>query len=294
MADAIEPDYGPYRPLAAQHAAWTRLVDHAGARRVRIGTSVRGQPLEALELGPPEAEATVALLAGLHPIEWIGVEVGLAVLQAWAQAPAPDLRLVAFPLINVDGYREVEHNLVEGTRRYVRTNAQGVDLNRNWPANFRARGSARSGPRPMSSPEVEAVGGHLDAAARVAPIVRALSLHSIGRRILYPYGGRWRGPDDGGAHRRAAVAVRDALAQRYKVSQTSHWVPGAFARGMEIDTLWDRYGAVALLVECSWGGASARRPATLLEPFRWYNPRRPEVEIADLAGAVGRFLAGAL
>ncbi len=42
--------------------------------------------------------------------------------------------------------------------------------------------------------------------AESTPLVRTLSLHSIGRRILYPYGGRWRGPEDTDAHRAAGTA----------------------------------------------------------------------------------------
>lgn len=289
--------HGPYRGFAAHQAARRRLLD-AGARRVRIGTSVDGEPLWSLELGPADADVAVALIAGIHPIEWIGVETGLAALEALAADPPDDRRVIAFPLVNVDGYRQVEANLAAGRRRFVRTNTNGVDLNRNWPVHHRAGtgltsrigGWNRGGPAPLSEPEIEAVVGRLDEVAADARITRAISLHSIGRRILFPYGGRWAPPADADAHRAAADALRAHLSRPYKVSQTSHWVPGLFAYGLEIDTLHDRYGALALLVECSWGGASLRRPASLIQPFRWFNPPRPEGEIRELAAGVREFL----
>ncbi|HUH01814.1 MAG TPA: hypothetical protein VML75_07445, partial [Kofleriaceae bacterium] len=91
---------------------------------------------------------------------------------------------------------------------------------------------------------------------------------------------------------RQANALISRLSHRYSVTQSARWVPGAFAHGMEIDTLHDRYGADALLVECSLGGASLRRPASLAHPFRWFNPARPAGEIAALAPAIASFLAG--
>jgi len=91
---------------------------------------------------------------------------------------------------------------------------------------------------------------------------------------------------------RAARAIKSRLPRRYTVRQSSHWVPGAFAHGMEIDTLHDRYGATAILIECTWGGVSLRRPRSLRSPFRIFNPSKPEREIAELAGALEPFVRG--
>lgn len=272
------PGIGDYRGYAEVVRALADL-SAAGARAEVIGHSVRGEPLWCLALGPESATETAVLIAGIHPIEWVGVETGLAALARLVASPPP-VRVLAFPLVNVDGYRRVEANLRRGRRRFVRTNANGVDLNRNWPVNFRARRGPTSviagwndgGPAPLSEPEIAAVVDRLDREARHARITRALSLHSIGRRILYPYGGRWRAPDDAAAHRAAADRLRARLPARYAVGQSARWVPGLFAFGMELDTLRDRYGALSLLVECSWGGASPVRPSSLLSPFRWFNP----------------------
>jgi predicted deacylase len=285
---------GPYRGYVEQ-VHRLRALEAGGARAAIAGRSVDGAPIIAVELGPADASQAVVLLGGIHPLEWIGVEVAIATLERLL-ASAPSVRVIAFPMINVDGYRRVESDLRAGRRRFVRGNRHAVDLNRNWPVHFRARrgptsfiaGWNHGGPHPMSEPEVAAVVARLDAVAARADVTRALSLHSIGRKVLFPYGGRWAAPvnaDELRHHARAFAAALD-----YTITQSSRWVPGAFAYGMELDTLADRYGADALLVECTRGGAGLRRPSSLLHPFRWFNPPNPTREIAALAGAAAAFL----
>jgi hypothetical protein len=126
-----------------------------------------------------------------------------------------------------------------------------------------------------------------------ARIDTALSLHSFGRKLLVPWGARWRRPPRYEELREHARAVQRRLGERYSVAQVSRWVPGAFARGMEIDDLHARYGARALLVECSFGGLALDPASWLAGPFRWYNPRRPSVIAADIAAAVDPFVRGA-
>jgi len=161
-----------------------------------------------------------------------------------------------------------------------------------------------SGREVASEPEVRAIREHLDACAGPgresgARIDVALSLHSIGRQVLYSFGGRWRAPHDVARLRAAAEAVRDRLESArgvehgYRARQCARWVPGAFAYGMEIDDLYARYGATALLVECSRGGASWRDPASLVHPFRWFNPRERAVVVRELVAALEPFVRGA-
>lgn len=289
------PGYGGYRELVARWAA----VERSGARARCIGFTIEAAPLYALELGPADAPRASIILGGVHPMEWIGVEVATALVEQLAASPPDDRRVLAIPLVNADGFRRVERDLRAGRRRFRRTNRRGVDLNRNWPTHFRkpprvrALGWNQPGRHAASEPEIAACLGALDEVAERAVIERALSLHSIGRMILYPFGGRWRPPAEVGALRAAARAVRDRLPRRYRVRQSSHWVPGLYAYGMEIDHLHARYGALALLVECSLGGASARAPSSVLHPFRIFNPPEPEPEAAELVRALAPFVRGA-
>lgn len=72
----------------------------------------------------------------------------------------------------------------------------------------------------------------------------------------------------------------------------SRWVPGQFTPGMEIDHLYSRYGARAILVECSRGGFRLREPRTWIAPFHWYNPANARAVADDLACALLPFIRG--
>lgn len=283
------------------HAEVEAAIREIAGPRVRVaplGASALGAPILGAWIGPDEARTASVAIAGLHAIEWIGVETALALAGRLAASPPADRRVLVVPLANPDGYRAIEADLRAGRRRFRRTNANGVDLNRNWPTGFRRLprlpfGWSWSGPHPCSEPEIAAIVRALDAeVARGARVETALSLHSFGRKLLVPWGARWRRPPRYDELHRRARGVQQRLRERYSISQVSRWVPGAFAHGMEIDDLHARYGACALLVECSLGGLSLDPESWLAGPFRWYNPRRPSVIAADLALAVEPFVRG--
>ena len=286
-------DYRGYRELLE---SWSQLKN---ARPQIIGRSRGGEPLWMIEIGNPDAKKVSAVLAGIHPIEWIGVESAFQIAQAHDLNPSDDRRVCFFPLVNPDGFRKVEDNLRNNRRRWVRCNDAGVDLNRNWPTHFKRsrglfKGANSSGPAPLSEPEVRAVTEALDHIDTEADIDIALSLHSIGNMILMPWGGVWRAPKAIGKHRRVARAIRRRLGD-YTIRQVSHWIPGvSFAHGMEIDHLHHRYGATAILIECTRGELSLRKPSVLTEPFRIFNPAEGRRGAAHIAQALDPFVRGRL
>lgn len=291
------PRASPYRALRELLEA--AVVAGEGARPVDLGASVEGRPLVAFDVGPAEAKRAVVVVAGLHAMEWIGVEIGLALLARLGAAPPSDRRVRFHFLANPDGYARVEAGLRGGRRRFDRTNARGVDLNRNWPTHWkRTHWRAKAlpflgdgGPAPRSEPEVEAICRGLAALTGAgARIERALSLHSFGGKVLYPYGGVWRRTADQERHAREARWLAQGLG--YGATQCARWVPGAFAPGMEIDHLYEAFGALSLLVECSRGGLSAWDPSSWLWPFRWFNPRDREGVVRAAAGPLEAFLRG--
>lgn len=286
-------DYRGYREL------WQRWAQLDNCRAHCIGQSRGGEPLWMFEIGTPEAEKVSVVLAGIHPIEWIGIETALQIAKEHALDPAPDRRVCFFPLANPDGFQKVEESLRAGKRKWVRNNNRGVDLNRNWPTHFKAKkpdilGKSSSGPAPLSEPEIAAIVNTLDSIAESATIDYALSLHSIGKMILLPWGGIARRPETYKRHLKAARAIRKRLAG-YRISQVSHWVPGiSFAHGMDIDHLHQAYGATSLLIECTYGQLSLRRPSVLLSPFRIFNPAKGRREGAKIAQALAPFVRGLL
>jgi predicted deacylase len=270
-------------------AVAARLRGLPGARVEVAGRGAGGGEVLAVTLG--RGGPASAILAGLHPIEWIGVEAALALLERLAADPPRDRRVVALPLVNVDGHAAVAADLRAGRRRWRRGNPAGVDLNRNFPVSWRRRrrlptGWNWGGHGPADQPEVAAVIATLGAAG----VDRAVSLHSIGRKLLLPWGARWQRPPRWRELAAAAATIRARLPEPYDVRQIARWVPGAFAHGTELDWLHGELGALAILVECTLGGARVRDPATWRSPFAWFNPPDPARHAAAIAAALEPFL----
>ncbi|MFT3768104.1 MAG: M14 family metallopeptidase [Minicystis sp.] len=287
---------GPYRGYGELLGELETLVER-GARLSVIGRSVRGEPIFAVHLGAsrPNARTSVTLSA-VHPIEWIGVEVHLGLLSRLAGADLEGRSLVAVPIVNPDGVIRVEAHLREGRRRFLRHNAHGVDLNRNFDARWHDRGIGQrllpfvfsSGSRPASEPEVAAIAHHLSSRR----VDRGLSLHSFGGAVLYPSAATLWPIWDAAEHRAWARRIAQAAdAKPYRALPCAWWACGLTAGGLELDWLHDRHGAVSLLVECSRKNAGLH-PARLFQPFAWFNPRRPAAVTAALVEAILPFVRG--
>lgn len=297
LRDEVDVDrIGAYHGMGEVFAEVLRI---AGEHTSVAGRTREGLPLVRVDLPGEDADAPVALvIGGIHAMEFIGVEVAVALLRQLVQERGPR-RVVVFPLLNPEGYLRAEADLRAGRRRFVRTNSRGVDLNRNWPTHWRTTrlpqriltflGSA--GAAPLSEPEVATVVEAMGPLASDRRLERALSLHSFGNKLLVPYGGRWRRPLGADTHDGLALEVRGRLLDRYHLTTPSRWVPGLFAYGMELDH-FHAWGADPLLVECSSGGLAITDPGSWLHPFRWFNPRDPGRHAAELAAALVPFLQG--
>ena len=127
----------PVRPAAPARSATL-------SRRVVIGHSVRGRPIVARVLGPDTAPRKLLIVGCIHGNECAGV----AILSALAHERVPaGVQLWLVPEMNPDG-----------SAADTRQNADGVDLNRNFPYRFQrdANPTYYSGPRPASEPETRA------------------------------------------------------------------------------------------------------------------------------------------
>ena len=109
-----------------------------------IGHSVDGRAIRPLVLGSAPPAHRLLVVGCIHGNEPAGMAVTRALARAGAVAGA---EIVVVQTVNPDGC------VALGTRQ----NAHGVDLNRNFPANWARigrRGSFQwSGPRPLSEPE---------------------------------------------------------------------------------------------------------------------------------------------
>ena len=144
---------------------------HAVVRTIWIGKTVQGRPIIAREVGYPGSPRKVVLMSAMH-----GDETGPSrVLQRILDGPkvtGADVWIIR--VLNRDG-----------EARNTRQNAHHVDLNRNFPAQWRrARGAYDSGPTPASEPETRALMAFLEKVRPAYVVSFHQPLHGVGRSGL--------------------------------------------------------------------------------------------------------------
>ena len=155
-----------------------------------VGQSVNGEPIKVVRTGGADAPKVVLAIGDIHGNE----RAGRAVIRSLRRSTPPD---------DVQVYTVYTAN-PDGETANTRHNANGVDLNRNWPYRWRAGGSAFEtyfpGPSAASEPETKAM---MRLIRRLEPDVtlwyhQALSLVDLPRPRL---------PADAGVIRRYGRAV---------------------------------------------------------------------------------------
>lgn len=104
---------------------------------------MRGRAIVSVRMGPPQAALKVLVIGAIHGNESAGMRIARRLIATGAPR---SVELIVVPTINPDG-------LAARTRG----NAHGVDLNRNFPFDWRPLSDGEySGPRPLSEPESRA------------------------------------------------------------------------------------------------------------------------------------------
>lgn len=146
----------PCEALVARLPNVKRPLCDAAALQVTEGRSVQGRPLYARDVVAPEAKLRVLVIGAIHGDELSSASVALHWIQHAVHTPS-NAHWRFIPALNPDGL------LARPARR---TNANGVDLNRNFPTpnwqrdakvywEKRTRKDPRRwpGPSPLSEPE---------------------------------------------------------------------------------------------------------------------------------------------
>jgi protein MpaA len=129
---------------AVASAIVARSPTASTARAVLVGRSVRGRPIVARVLGSASATRRILIVGCIHGNEC----AGRAILAALERRPVrAGVQLWLVPTMNPDG-----------EAADTRQNADGVDLNRNFPYQWQPGGGATyyAGRRPTSEPETRA------------------------------------------------------------------------------------------------------------------------------------------
>jgi protein MpaA len=112
----------------------------AGVRTRDLGDSVQGREIVAVEVAGAHPRTSVLVVGCIHGNEPAGIAIARALTLV---QPPKGVALWIVPDLNPDG-------VAAGTRQ----NADGVDLNRNFPTHWQPQtGIFNSGPQPLSEPE---------------------------------------------------------------------------------------------------------------------------------------------
>ncbi|WP_404336623.1 M14-type cytosolic carboxypeptidase [Sphingomonas sp. MMS12-HWE2-04] len=224
--------FAPYS-MERHHDLVSRIALQPGVRHRELGVSLDGQPIDCLTIG--DGPKQVWLYARQHPGETMAewwMEGALEKLTDPEDASAQALRAKAtfhlVPNMNPDGSR----------RGHLRTNAAGVNLNREWHA-----------PTPERSPEVLAVRNAMDETG----VTFAIDVHgdeAIPANFIAGFEGIPSWTDALGEKfyeyaRRLDAATPDfQLDLGYEKS-----APGQANLSMSTNQLAERFGAVSMTLE---------------------------------------------
>jgi len=278
--------------LHGELGVWVQRRPHM-VRPFMAGRTIDERPIWGYRVADPGHPIThrVLVFGGIHALEWIASEVVLGFTQEFIQQPVPGVELVVIPVLNVDGRRKAEEDLLAGENTFRRGNGHRVDLNRDFAVHHESTsiwrhilpGYHSASPAPLSQPESQAI----DRLAGLGHYDLAVSLHSFGGFLYLPWSGHWARPDDWPALRELGYAMAAGQgAYAYRVLQLSRWGFFFRAQGSELDHLYGAHGIPAVLVECSRTGLSPFRPGEWSSYFVRYNPADPSRHVREVSGAL--------
>ncbi|MGC6415751.1 MAG: M14 family metallopeptidase [Bradymonadia bacterium] len=206
MRDNPNDVLSPYRSLDEVYDTISGLQGAVDVEQHEIGRSVEDRAIRAVRLSAGAASGrSVLVCANIHGVEFIAAEVALGILQRAADGHARILALLdeadlwVIPTLNPDGYNRTWRASGKGDLAALRKNANGVDLNRNFPRPREDRTSWWTfggwrlgsdqvgnpfyrGQRALSEPETQALA---DLASRV-DFSASANLHSTMGTLIQP------------------------------------------------------------------------------------------------------------
>ena len=219
-------------PVSRARPALPRQSPVPAERTIRLGQSVQGVPLTLTIFGHGSPSALI--MGGIHGDEPNSAELAERLIRYLRDNPSAyaGRTIGILPAANPDGLAF-----------HRRTNANSVDLNRNFPArNWHAARHTRTshGDRPVSEPETRAI---LEAMDRINPDC-IVSIHAISR-------GRQCNNYDGPAH--AIAAMMSRLNGYPVVPSLGYATPGSFGSWAGVDR-----GIPTITLELPKGESGAR------------------------------------
>ena len=259
---------------------------------VQLGRSALDNHIVGVCLGDGDfTKPELLYLSGVHSMEFVAPAMNLALLRhiAGQGKDSPTGRFLErcnvwfLPVLNPDGYLKVQKKLAARKPMiYARTNANGVDINRNFPTGFYENtltlfaGSPfrvspyHRGKEPCSEPESRVFRDFiLNRNFRIS-----MDFHSFGNLISYPYGYSHKECRDAETFReigREMVQRQKQLKYKLQPLHKLYKVSGDIG-----DWLYDECRILAYCMEIGSLGFSLENRHTAINPFYWANPRDPQ------------------
>jgi murein tripeptide amidase MpaA len=256
--------FAPYS-MERHHDLVATIAVRPGVRHRALGRSLDGQTIDGLEIG--EGPRQVWLYARQHPGESMAEWWMEGALERLTDAHDP----VSRALRRAATFHVVPNMNPDGSRRgHLRTNAAGVNLNREW-----------HGPTAERSPEVLCVRDRMDATG----VDFAMDVHGD-EAIPYVFLAGFEGIPNRTERQGALYArYRETLARRTPDFQIEHGyavaAPGSANLAMSTNQLAHRFGAVAMTLEMPF-----KDNAALPDPEFGWSPERSKRLGADCLGAL--------
>jgi murein tripeptide amidase MpaA len=260
--------FAPYS-MEQHHDLVAEAAASEGVAYRRLGESLDGQPIDYLRLG--EGTLQVWLYGRQHPgesmTEW-WMEGALECLTDPAdpigRALRQRCRFHIVPNCNPDGAR----------RGYLRTNAAGANLNREW-----------ANPTLERSPEVLAIRNAMDETG----VDFAMDVHgdeAIAANFLAGFEGipSWRDEQGEAYYRYQAILARRTPEFQMELGYPKA-APGSANLSMSTNQVAERFGAVAMTLEMPF-----KDNAQLPDPAQGWSPERSKVLARDCLAALWEWL----
>lgn len=282
MSEAL----APYPTLDALHRSIHDLAAAAGGEVVEYGQSVEGRPLLAVRVpGARPGMPQVSVCANIHGPEFIGSFTAMQILAQLGQngetsAVRERAEVWVMPCLNPDAYARVWERGGRGTMVELRVNANGVDLNRNFPL---PEGATRSslpgagsdspgdatyrGSEPLSEPETRGLVALLEGQR----IRASTNLHSVMGVLIPPR-----------VATREAFRTYKALCRVFRRAQPRSGYPRLASHTFDVytgeqeDFQHAALGTWALCVEHFPLAASIAQHVSAPTLFWRFNPREPK------------------
>jgi hypothetical protein len=268
VRDLLPPAY--MKPVDEEIAAMLRMPEEfPGLVKAEIiGHSVEGRPLVALHVtnfADTRPKPVMGMESNIHGDEsangpW-GLDVLRTMLKGYGKDPAAtailDSREIrGIPFANPDGRAKVELGYLTGDEDllFFRTNANGYDLNRNFPFAWGATNARRGGAGPFAASEpetrayIEYWNRHVPA-QEISPGNKQfvfIAGHSQGGTVLKPFGHTAEPPKDA----EGLGLIADGIAARngYRV-ESSHNFTGGGTSGTSKDWMYGVHDVPAFTLE---------------------------------------------